>query len=193
MFAYCGNNPVSRVDRNGQFWDYVVDIGFLAWSIADVVNDPSDWKNWAGLAIDVVFAVVPFVPSGVGQVIKVSDNINDGIKIAQKATVVGETMDRVKDFAKGIGATDNLYGGFKHYNNLSNLGKVGKVTAEVAGKASNVAWLYKKLRTGYTVYDIGKDVNRTLRSSSYIVEKTTLILWENRRLWKLGIHLSLEG
>ncbi len=193
MFAYCGNNPVSRVDRNGQFWDYVVDIGFLAWSVVDVVNDPSDWKNWAGLAVDVVFAVVPFVPSGVGQVIKVGDKVNDGIKIAKKATVVGETMDRVKDFAKAIDATDNLYNGFKYYNNLSDLGKAGKIAAEIAGKASNFAWLYNKLRTGYKIYDIGTDVNRALRSSSYIMEKVTLALWETRNLWKLGIHFALEG
>ena len=63
LYIYCDNNPVVRVDRNGQFWDYVIDIGFLAWSVVDVVKDPGDWKNWAALAVDVVFAVVPFVPS----------------------------------------------------------------------------------------------------------------------------------
>ena len=38
LYAYCDNNPVVRVDYDGQFWDYVIDIGFLAWSVADVVN-----------------------------------------------------------------------------------------------------------------------------------------------------------
>ena len=82
LYAYCDNNPVVRVDHGGQFWDYVVDVGFLAWSVADVVNDPGDWKNWAALAVDVVFAVVPFVPSGVGQVIKVGNKIDNALDIA---------------------------------------------------------------------------------------------------------------
>ena len=38
LYAYCDNNPVVRVDYDGQFWDYVIDIDFLAWSVADVVN-----------------------------------------------------------------------------------------------------------------------------------------------------------
>ena len=34
-----------------------------------------------------------------------------------------------------------------------------------------LTWLYSKVRTGYTIVDIGIDINRTARSSSYIAEK----------------------
>ncbi|MBQ8168062.1 RHS repeat-associated core domain-containing protein, partial [bacterium] len=96
LYAYCDNNPVMRVDSNGQFWDYVVDIGFLAWSVVDVVNDPGDWKNWVALAVDVVFAAVPFVPSGVGQIIKVGNKIDNALDVANAINKV----DNIQDVAK---------------------------------------------------------------------------------------------
>ena len=191
MYAYCGNNPVSRIDTAGQFWDYVVDVGFIAWSVADVVNNPTSWKNWLGLTVDVVFAVAPFVPSGAGQIIKAGDKVSDSMKLLKKVTVVGESMDRVKDFAKGIGAIDNLYSGFKYYKTLVSKGKLGKVVAEVAGKASNFTWLYGKLRQGYQIVDIGIDMSKVVRSSSYALEKITLFGWKARNFLKGALHYVL--
>ena len=43
--------------------------------------------------------------------------------------------------------------------------------AKIGGKTSNVAWLYGKLRDGYTVVDIGINIGRATRSSSYIVKR----------------------
>ena len=128
LFAYCGNNPIIRVDYNGQFWDYVLDAGFLAWSISDVVNEPGDWKNWAALGIDTLFAVLPFVPSGAGQVIKVGNRVDDAIDVASKinkvenihdaakVTMVGRNMERVTKTAKIVGVADNLYDTWKGYD-----------------------------------------------------------------------------
>ena len=68
--------------------------------------------------------------------------------------------------------------------------------AEIGGKASNLAWLYGKLRKGYTVIDIGIDIGRVsnqtgklVRSSSYIAEKILLGIWKYRNIWKLAYHL----
>lgn len=66
---------------------------------------------------------------------------------------------------------DNLYDGFKYYDKLSKVDKGGKVLAEIGGKTSNVAWLYGKLRGGYTVVDIGINIGIATRKSSYIVER----------------------
>lgn len=85
-------------------------------------------------------------------------------------------------------STDNLYDGFKAYDRLSDLGKGGKVLAEIAGKADNMAWLYGKLRKGYTVIDIGIDIGRTARSSSYFFERILLNIWKYRNIWKLPYH-----
>ena len=47
-FAYCGNDPVNRTDADGEFWDTVFDIVSLGFSIADVIQNPSDPGASAG-------------------------------------------------------------------------------------------------------------------------------------------------
>jgi RHS repeat-associated protein len=42
LYAYCNNNPVMYLDSTGHFWETIFDVGFLIWSIVDVVNDPTD-------------------------------------------------------------------------------------------------------------------------------------------------------
>lgn len=75
---------------------------------------------------------------------------------------------------------------------LSDLGKGGKIIAEIGGKASNVAWLYGKLRSGFKVVDIGIDVSRTVRNSSYCAERLTMAIWKTRNIWKPIYHIELE-
>ena len=48
--------------------------------------------------MDILFAALPFVTGGGGQVIKVV-NVTDDIMDFKKVTVIGETMDRVVDTA----------------------------------------------------------------------------------------------
>ena len=67
-------------DPDGCFWDTMFDVAFIAWEIYDFVNGGyKDWKNWVALWIDVIFAVIPFVQSGAGQVIKVGNKIDDTV------------------------------------------------------------------------------------------------------------------
>ena len=187
---YCGNNPVKRYAPTGFAFDTVLDVGFICWDIYDLFVDEGykDWKNWASLGLDVVFSVVPFVTGG-GKAIKLA-NVGDDLHDLSKVTVVGETMTRVQTVAQFVNAADNLYDGFSAYKKLSSLGKGGRVLAEIGGKASNIAWLYGKLRQGYTIVDIGIDVGRTVRSSSYLTEKIVLGLWKYRNIWKLLYHFD---
>ena len=189
MYAYANNNPIMYTDGNGEFLDVVLDIGFLIWDVIDIFKDPGNWTNWAALGVDAVFSVVPFVTSGAGKIVKVA-NVTDDIMDIKKVTIIGESMNRVQDAARLIGHVDDLYGGYKAYNKLSSLGKGGKVLAEIGGKASNIAWLYGKVRTGYTILDIGIDVGRVGRSSSYIAERIFLRIWKSRNVWKSFYHLG---
>ena len=66
LFAYCGNNPICRIDISGNAWETVFDVASLCLSVAELVANPSDPFNWIGLAGDVV-DLVPFV-TGVGEV-----------------------------------------------------------------------------------------------------------------------------
>lgn len=179
--------PVMYVDPSGLFWETIFDIGFLIWSIADVIDDPKDWKNWAALGVDIFFTAIPFVTGGGSQVIKLA-NVSDDLHDLKKVTVIGETTHRVEIVAQFVNATENLYDGFKSYDRLNGFGKTGKVLAEIGGKTSNITWLFGKLRTGYNVIDIGIDSVRTARSSSYITEKFIIGIWKTRNIWKWGYH-----
>ncbi len=90
MFAYCGNNPVSRADSGGCFWDIIVDVASLVISVIEVVQNPSDVGAWVGLALDVVDVAVPVV-SGLGEAA-------DAINAARKAY---NTIDNARDTSKG--------------------------------------------------------------------------------------------
>ncbi|MBE6601038.1 MAG: RHS repeat-associated core domain-containing protein [Ruminococcaceae bacterium] len=198
LFAYCDNNPVVRIDSDGQFWDYVLDIGFLIWSVVDVINDPGDWKNWVALGVDVVFAVVPFVPSGVGQVIKAGNKIDNALDVANainkvdniqdiaKVTMVGRKMDRVTNTAKLIGKADNLYKVWKGYDRTAT--GIKKIAHNGYSMFHNGRWLLGKLRQGYTVIDIGLSVTTKGRGLWYGTERVVLGLWETRNIWKLPIN-----
>ena len=188
LYTYCLNNPVMYIDETGHFVDFILDIFFIGWDIYNLRSNDGwkDWKNWVALGVDIVFAVVPFVTGGGGQIVKLA-NVSDDISDFTKITVVGETMTRVQTVSQFFNATDNLYDGFKSYGKLVKEGKY--IRAELFGKMSNAAWLYGKLRKGYTVIDIGIDIGRTSRSSSYILEKIVLNIWKYRNAWKLPYHL----
>lgn len=191
MYAYCVNNPIMYIDKDGYFWDTVLDIGFIGWDIYDIIFDDGykDWKNWLALGVDLFFAAIPFITGGGSKVIKLA-NIGDDLTDFSKVTVIGETMVRVQTVSQFVNAADNLYDGFKAYNTIKDVGKGGKLCAEVLGKGSNILWLYNKLRNGYKVVDIGYDSMRLIRSSSYIVEKVALKVWQTRNIWKWIYHLD---
>ena len=68
--------------------------------------------------------------------------------------------------------------------------------AEPLAKIHNASWLLGKLRLGYTILDIGADVKKVakgLRSSSYIMERGILTIWEIRNLWKAFIQVLIRG
>ena len=203
IYAYCNNNPIINSDLLGCFWDFIFDAIFLIWSIVDVIQNPTSWQNWVALGIDVVFAVLPFVPAAGGQAIKLGGRIDNMFDLASsmnkldnlydlsKITVIGETMNRVRQVGRTYNVLDNLYDGFSLYDKLAAKGKLGTIFAEIGGKLSNAGWLFNKLRKGYTILDIGIDAVRTVRSSSYKLEKVILMLWKTRNIWKIPVNSLL--
>jgi RHS repeat-associated protein len=198
LYAYCGNNPVMKLDPSGCFWDYIFDAIFIVWGIIDMFNGGyKDWKNWVALGVDVVFAVIPFVPSGVGQAIKVGNKIDDALDVAsainkidniqdlKKVTIIGRNMNRVTDTAHLIGKADNLYDAWKGYDRVASF---SKPLANGLSAAHNGGWLLGKLRRGYTVIDIGITTVNKGRGLWYGTERLVQAVWETRNIWKYPVN-----
>lgn len=95
-FSYCGNNPVNRLDKSGNFWDTVFDVISIIVSVVDVAMNPDDVGAWAGLAGDVI-DIIPFV-TGVGET----------IRACRTTTKVIEAADELHDISKAVDNTTEL-------------------------------------------------------------------------------------
>ena len=93
-----------RRDDGGAFWDTVFDVVSLAFSVADVIANPSDAWAWVGLAGDVV-DLIPFV-SGVGEA-------TDLIRVSTKAGDFVDAIDDVHDTARALEAAGTIRDGVK--------------------------------------------------------------------------------
>ena len=89
-YAWCGNNPIRNVDRNGKWiesaWDavnVVIGVNSLITNIQEH-NIQDAIIDGAGLILDVAAVILPVVPGGVSTAIKtarVADNVSDVVNV----------------------------------------------------------------------------------------------------------------
>lgn len=101
-YAYCGNNPVGRVDADGEILETIADIASIGWSTYDLIKNPS-WANVGYLAWDVGATVVPFAPGS--YVAKGAKIATKGIKAAKGAKVAKAVTKGVKSVSKSEKST----------------------------------------------------------------------------------------
>jgi RHS repeat-associated protein len=118
LYAYCDNNPITRADNDGEFWDTVFDVVSIAISVVEVCNKPDDPWAWAGLVGDVVDVVVPFV-GGIGEAVDVvktvSRVVDKGDDIIDAAKNMRRAADAADDIKDSTGAYVVLYEQGQHY------------------------------------------------------------------------------
>jgi len=113
MFAYCGNNPVARVEIGGYFWDIVLDVISLCASVVDVIKHPEDPTAWMSLGADTASLVIPFATGG---------------GVAVKAlTKADKTVDTIKAINKVDKTKDTVKIGWNVGDNITNLTKAGNI------------------------------------------------------------------
>lgn len=160
IFAYCCKNPVMYYDPSGCAIDIIFDILSIGYSIYEVWKDPKDWKNWAWLAVDIGFAVVPFLTGSGGlKAVNKLDDINDISKITTKAddiVVIGQSMKQ-RVIPEAINLSADWYRGFDYYADIS---KASKKLADLHGYLDNMKFIAVKAFTGKKFIDIGMDVTR---------------------------------
>ena len=129
MFAYCGNNPVSREDNQGTFWDTVFDVISLVTSIVDVVRDPTDGWAWAGLAGDIL-DLIPFVTC-VGEAVKVARVASKAVDVVDTAYDTVKTVDKIGDAVDTVGDTAKSFEKIATSGSPNTIGKIGEQLAGI--------------------------------------------------------------
>ena len=121
-FSYCANNPVSRVDTKGSFWESAFDIISLGASIVEVAVNPTDPWAWASLIGDTI-DLIPFV-TGTGELTRLIrtsvtavDKVDD---VIDSAKALRRAADATSDLKKATGSYEILF-----RNNFFYVGKGG--------------------------------------------------------------------
>ena len=114
LYVYCGNDPVNRFDPSGHFWDYVFDAIFIVWGVYDFIKEPS-WSKAGWLALDIVLAIVPFIPTiSTARHLGKIDNFFDAASAINKIDNAGDVasalnkIDNVGDVAHGFKYADDV-------------------------------------------------------------------------------------
>ena len=136
-YAYCCNNPVMFEDPKGNWVETVFDLFSLGVSIVELVINPYDPLNWAGLAGDAL-DLIPFV-TGVGETVK-------GIKIIAKGVDMADDAYDTIRIMKVVDLTDDAW------DTVKGLDRAGDFTKSTMPAG-------RKIHTGYKTFDpLGKEL-----------------------------------
>ena len=174
LFAYCGNNPVSRADSSGYLWANVLIgavVGAVAGVVGQVISDVvtsvsngevtiSNWQTYTGAAVG---------GAAGGVVLATTGNMNAANAVTGAITTgVGQSLEKltISDYNKSwaeIGANTVVDGAVSY-----GLGKLPGIKGATAGRNSWSA-VYKsgltKLRNGTAARMSAKVIAKGLGSS----------------------------
>jgi RHS repeat-associated protein len=185
LFTYSLNNPVNMIDEGGYCAANIIGgiIGGVSGAILGVlIADAMGLKGWKRYAL-IAGATIAGAALGafLGPYIsRMSSAIASKIaaKAATGTVVIGETMQRVTQYASKINAL--TYNGLYNYSSIAS--KFGSKVANFLGKVDNATWLLDKMVKGYKIVDIGIDLNRAARSSSYLMEQILTFFYQNKEI-----------
>ena len=103
-YSYCGNNPIIRIDQDGQIWDIIWDVVNVLYDIgAAVVNHISGdhdkaKDHWIDAGTDVAAMLIPGIPAGMTK-LEYADDVVDLVKTTNVEDVA---KSQIKDFKINI-------------------------------------------------------------------------------------------
>ncbi len=98
-YSYVLNNPIKYTDPSGHWVETAWDIVNVAWDISEVKRDPS-LLNIGALVVDVAAMALPFVPGGLGLVMRGSKAAGKIVAHADEAAGVARLGSRAADFGR---------------------------------------------------------------------------------------------
>ena len=173
-YAYCGNNPASRIDTEGDLWDTLFDVVSLCLSVADVIAAPADPWAWAGLAGDVI-DLIPFV-TGVGEATKA---VGATVKVINR---VDDAVDTIK-IVKAVDFTDDA---------LDTIKTLDKVNGATKSSLSAGRRIHRGYKAGDDIlYGISKEVTRN-RARADFVDEANKIIYESKPNNPRGLRQGIK-
>ena len=111
-FAYVHNNPVNRVDPDGNAAETTVDLGFVAYDLGDIIvtavaGEQVTWGQIGNLGLSVLGATVPFVPAAIVRGASKADDVVEG------AVKVGSDVPATTPVGRRSGLDEVTGGGNK--------------------------------------------------------------------------------
>jgi hypothetical protein len=122
-YAYCANDPVNFVDPEGEAIDVLWDVASIGLGVKSLMDNVKSGNvrgaigDGAGIAVDALVAMVPFVPGGVGVArsgVKAADFLDDVVGAAK----VTNGADSAKEFAKTTARSKSVRGGENAHTKL---------------------------------------------------------------------------
>ena len=98
-YNYCDNNPVLRIDHEGEFWDVIWDVANLLYNIGAAIVDhvKGDYEaaksHWTDAGIDAIATFVPIIPAGTTKVDDLIDITKSFNKIDNAENAIKTTDD----------------------------------------------------------------------------------------------------
>ena len=108
-YNYARNNPFKYKDSTGHYIETVADVGFIAYDIYSIIQDPHNSANYIALGLDVVGAALPVV-TGLGAGFKVAkgiDKVSDVADIAKATEKISE-VNKFKQYEKSLKETGEI-------------------------------------------------------------------------------------
>ena len=136
-YAYCGNNPVVRIDEGGTAWETVWDLLSLGASIVDVAMNPKDPWAWIGLAGDLIDVAIPFV-GGIGEATRAINAATEVIDAVDDIHDAGRAAERIDDATDAYKA---MSGGLCFVAGTSVLSRDGEVAIESI-RTGDIVWAW---------------------------------------------------
>ena len=153
LFSYCDNNPICRVDTDGEFWGIVVTmaVGGITESVISIINQKNEngFVNIKCVAVNFMSGAIAgaFSMSGAGIIASIAFNaILSGVTCAAEQVVAGKKVN-AKNVAKNVavGAISGALGGkCTNGKQLNNTWKTAKKTIMRETRRANVKYATKQ-------------------------------------------------
>ena len=177
MFAYCGNNPVTRSDETGEFWNLVIGavVGAVVNAVTTVVSAKMNGEevDWVDVAISAAVGAASGAVAATG--IGALGQAGITAVISGGGNLVQQLADNARSGESGIDVMDIVYSGAAGFATSIVGSAAGKIASgKIATAGENLlAKGQSNMMTGYVRQHVGKSASSLLRHGAKMVAQGT--------------------